>query len=132
MKYLLDTSTCIDIIKKKSQAVFAKLKGLEVGEVGVSAITYAELEYGVANSNDPPKNRLALTEFLGPLEIMDFPSQVAPLYGILRASLVRSGKIIGPFVLLIASHAIYLRAILVTSNIKEFSRVPELQIDNWV
>ena len=132
MKYLLDTNICIYMIKKRPQKVFAKFRQLSVGEVGLSVITYAELEYGVSHSHDPARNRIALSEFLAPLEILDFQVQVAPLYGTLRASLVRSGKMIGPLDLLIAAHALHLGATLVTNNLKEFSRIPDLKIDNWV
>lgn len=132
MKYLLDTNICIYIIKKSPQKVFAKFRQLSVGEVGLSAITYAELEYGVSHSRDPARNRIALSEFLAPLEILDFQVQVAPLYGTLRASLARSGRMIGPLDLLIAAHALHLGATLITNNVKEFSRVPDLKIANWV
>ena len=132
MKYLLDTNICIYLIKKSPQKVFARFRQLSVGEVGLSVITYAELEYGVSRSHDPARNRIALSEFLAPLEMLDFPVQAAPLYGTLRASLVRSGRMIGPLDLLIAAHALHLGATLITNNLKEFSRVPDLKIDNWV
>lgn len=133
MKYLLDTTICIYIIKKNPQKVFAKFRQLSVGEVGLSAITYAELEYGVSHSHDPARNRIALSEFLAPLEILDFPVQVAPLYGTLRASLARSRRrMIGPLDLLIAAHALHLGATLITNNLKEFSRIPDLKIADWV
>lgn len=131
MKYLLDTNICIYLIKKSPQKVFAKFRQLSVGEVGLSAITYAELEYGVSHSHDPARNRIALSEFLAPLEILDFQVQVAPLYGTLRAALVRSGRMIGPLDLLIAAHALHLGATLITNNLKEFSRIPDLKIDHW-
>ncbi|MBI3010103.1 MAG: type II toxin-antitoxin system VapC family toxin [Candidatus Omnitrophica bacterium] len=131
-KYLLDTNICIYLIKKRSPKVFARFQSLSVGEVGVSAITYAELEYGVAHSSDPAQNRMALSEFLAPLEILDFQAQVAPIYGVLRTSLVRTGKMIGPLDLLIAAHALHLGVILITNNIKEFSRIADLKIENWV
>ncbi len=132
MKYLLDTNICIYLIKKKPQKTFAKFQDLNVGEVGISAITYAELEYGVAHSSDPQQNRMALSEFLAPLELLDFQAPIAPLYGVLRTSLVRAGKMIGPLDLLIAAHALFLGAVLVTNNVKEFSRVADLRIENWV
>ena len=132
MKYLLDTNICIYVIKKSPQKVFAKFRQLSVGDVGLSVITYAELEYGVARSSDPARNRIALSEFLAPLELLDFPIQVAPLYGTLRTALVRSGRMIGPLDLLIAAHALHLGATLVTNNLKEFSRIPDLKIDHWV
>jgi len=132
MKYLLDTNICIYLIKKRPQKTFARFQHLTVGDVGISAITYAELEYGVAHSRDPSQNRIALSEFLAPLEILDFQAQVAPLYGALRTSLARVGKMIGPLDLLIAAHALHLGATLVTNNVKEFSRVSDLKLENWV
>jgi len=131
MKFLLDTNICIYAIKKKPKRVFEKVRERHVGEVGISAITYAELEYGVANSSDPRSNRIALLEFVGPLEVIDFQTQVAPVYGDLRAHLRRTGLLIGPLDLLIAAHAIHLGAILVTNNAREFSRVPHLKVENW-
>ena len=95
-------------------------------------MTYAELDYGLAHSSDPARNRAALSEFLAPLEILDFQSQVAPLYGTLRAALRCAGKMIGPRDLLIAARAVYVGAVLVTNHVKEFSRVPDLKIEHWV
>ena len=132
MKYLLDTNICIYIIKKKPEETFARFRKLKVGDVGISAITYSELAYGVANSSQPEKNTLALNEFLGPLEIVDFHAEVAPTYGLLRTHLKRKGKPIGPLDFLIAAHALHLGSILVTNNTKEFSRIPNLRIENWV
>lgn len=132
MKYLLDTNICIHLIKKSPSTVFAKFHRLTVGAVGISVITYAELEYGVAYSSDPTQNRIVLSEFLAPLEILDFPSHAAPIYGAIRASLVRAGRMIGPLDLLIATHALSIGAVLVTNNVKEFSRVADLKIENWV
>ncbi len=132
MTYLLDTNICIYLIKQQPQKAFARFRSLSVGDVGLSAITYAELEYGVAHSSDPSRNRIALSEFLAPLEILDFQAQAAPLYGTLRTALVRTGKMIGPLDLLIAAHALSLGVILVTNNVREFSRVPNLKVENWV
>ncbi len=131
MKFLLDTNICIYAIKKQPRRVFEKLSECQIGEVGISAITYSELEYGVANSSDPQSNKIALLEFIGPLEIIDFQAGVAPVYGDLRARLKRTGAMIGSLDLLIAAHAIHLGSILVTNNTREFSRVPHLRVENW-
>ena len=132
MKYLLDTNICIYLIKRKPPKTFARFQHVSVGDIGISVITYAELEYGVAHSSDPAQNRVALSQFLAPLEILDFQAAVAPLYGTLRASLARAGNVIGPFDLLIAAQAVYFGVTLVTNNVKEFSRVADLKIENWV
>jgi len=132
MKYLLDTNICIYIIKKKPPEVFARFREHRVGDVGISAVTYSELAYGVANSSRPEQNHLALEQFVAPLEIEAYPPQVAPVYGRIRAHLRRAGRPIGPLDQLIAAHALYLGSVLVTNNVDEFARVPHLNIEDWV
>ena len=132
MRYLLDTNTCIYIIKRSPAHVYERFKRLKIGDVGISAITYCELQFGVANSAKPERNLLALTEFLGPIDVLDFPSPAAPTYGSIRAHLQRAGTPIGNYDLLLAAHAIHLGLTLVTNNTKEFSRVPDLRIENWI
>ncbi len=74
MKYLLDTNTCIYIINRSPRQVYQHFQRLQVGDVGISAITFCELQFGVSNSQNPDKNQRALTTFLGPLDIIDFPA----------------------------------------------------------
>jgi tRNA(fMet)-specific endonuclease VapC len=131
MRYLLDTNTCIYIIKRSPPDVYDRFKQLHVGDVGVSAITYCELQFGVAKSSRPEENQRALTEFLGPLEVCDFPSAAAIVFGQIRAHLQGAGTPIGNYDLLIASHAVHEGFTLVTNNTKEFNRVPGLKIENW-
>jgi tRNA(fMet)-specific endonuclease VapC len=129
--YLLDTDTCIYLIKKKNPRALVKLQSMEIGTVGISSITLSKLEYGVARSTKPQQNKLALAHFLAPLEIMPFDDQAAAQYGPIRALLESNGTPIGPLDTLIASHALALDAIIVTNNIREFARVPKLVIENW-
>jgi tRNA(fMet)-specific endonuclease VapC len=132
MKYLLDTNICIYIIKKKPASVRAKFEEQVVGDIGVSSITIAELYYGVQKSQHPEKNRLALEQFLIPLAIADFDYYAAMISGNIRAILEQQGTPIGGLDLLIAAHALSLNLTLVTNNIKEFKRIPELKVENWV
>lgn len=132
MRYLLDTNTCIYIIKRSPEQVMHRFKRLRVGDVGVSAITVCELQFGVANSSQPERNQQALTEFLGPLEVMDFPAPAAVTYGEIRAHLQRSGRPIGSYDLLLAAHALHENLTLVTNNLREFARVPNLRAENWL
>lgn len=132
MRYLLDTNSCIYIIKRSPDHLYQRFKALRVGDVGVSAITCCEFQYGVANSTKPDENQLALTEFLAPLEVLDFPSAAAPLYGNIRAHLQRVGTPIGNYDLLLAAHARHEGLTLVTNNTKEFRRVPHLKVENWI
>ncbi len=131
MKYMLDTNMCIFLIKKKPARVLEAFKQLSVGDLCLSTITVAELEYGVAKSSSRSKNLAALASFLVPLEILSFSEQAARVYGEVRAELEKKGKIIGPYDLLIASHALSEGFTLVTNNLEEFQRVPGLSVDDW-
>ena len=131
MYYLLDTNICIYIIKKKPAEVFEKFKSLAIGDVGISSITLAELQYGIEKSSNSLKNREALEKFLTPIEIVDYGYEATVEYGIIRAELEKKGIPIGPLDTLIASHAKSLDVILVTNNVREFERIPGLKIENW-
>lgn len=131
MEYLLDTNICIYIIKKKPIHVFNKLLTIPIGSVGISSITLAELQYGIAKSSNPSKNEEALNRFLIPIEIIDFGTTATTEYGKIRAELERKGTPIGPLDMLIAAHAKSLNLILVTNNAKEFERIVGLKIENW-
>ena len=72
MRYLLDTNICIYIIKKKPPVVLKRVESKQPGEIAISTITLAELEYGIARSRYPDRNRVALLEFLIPFTILDF------------------------------------------------------------
>jgi len=132
MRYLLDTNTCIYIIKRSPEQVMLRFKRLRVGDVGVSAITVCELQFGVSNSSQPERNQRALTEFLGPLEILDFPVAASVVYGDIRTRLQRAGTPIGSYDLLLAAHALQRELTLVTNNVREFLRVPDLRTENWI
>ncbi len=132
LKYLLDTNICVYLIKKRPETVLRKLLRIPVLEVGISAITLSELEYGVAKSNYKEQNKLALAEFMAPLSIVPYNDTLAPLYGKTRALLEHKGIVIGPLDLLIAVQALAFNLILVTNNTKEFERILELKIENWV
>jgi len=131
MKYLLDTDICIYIIKKKPDKILRRLLKMRPEDIGISSITLSELEYGVQKSGNPERNRIALIEFLAPVDILHYDDMAAIEYGKIRTYLERQGKIIGSMDLLIASHASALGRALVTNNIKEFRRVPGLRVLNW-
>jgi len=131
IKYMLDTNICVYVIRRKPEHVIQRLQRLQVSDVGISSITLSELEYGVAKSLKPQQNKLALTEFLAPIEILPYDDMAARHYGELRAYLERQGTPIGSLDTLIAAHAVSLKCVLVTNNIAEFRRVPGLKIENW-
>ena len=97
----------------------------------ISSITLAELEFGACKSNNPLKNRAALTIFLADIKILPFDDKAATEYGDIRATLEMHGTPIGANDLLIAAHARSLQLILVTNNLKEFERVDGLKVENW-
>lgn len=131
MRYMLDTNICIYAIKHKPEKVFQKLQEVEPEDVCVSSVTYAELVHGVEKSVAVEKNRLALSMLLANIEILDFDVDAADCYGKIRADLEKKGTPIGPLDMMIAGHAQSLGYTVVTNNVKEFSRVMDLKIENW-
>jgi len=131
MIYMLDTNICIYAMKKKPEKVLLRLKEELDNGVCISSITLAELEYGMKHSSSPAKNEQALLRFLVPLNILPFGSSAATEYGEIRAYLQSQGTPIGSLDMLIAGHARAEKLILVTNNVGEFKRVPELEVENW-
>lgn len=132
MRYMLDTNTCIYIIKRKPSAVLDRFRRTKISQIGISSITLSELSYGVSKSSKPEQNQIALAQFIAPLEIMSYSHESAQYYGDLRAYLEKQGTPIGSLDMLIAAHALSIDCILVTNNEKEFNRIPKLKIENWV
>lgn len=132
MLYLLDTNICSYIIKKNPTRVFDKFKNYGTEDIAVSSLTLAEMQYGVAKSEYRQKAQRALDEFMRPLTVLDFNADAAVVYGEIRAHLTREGQLIGGMDMLIAAQAISANVTLVSNNMREFSRVPGLLIENWV
>jgi tRNA(fMet)-specific endonuclease VapC len=132
MRFMLDTDSCIALIKRKPVGILRKITSLGPGDVGISMITLAELRYGVAKSAQKERNSQALDEFLLPLEIADFDETAADAYGEVRAALEKAGTPIGPLDTQIGAHAFSLGAVLVTHNTCEFRRVPGLAVEDWL
>ena len=131
MRYMLDTNICIYAIKHKPEKVFQKLQEVESEDVCVSSVTYAELVHGVEKSAAVEKNRLALSVLLANIENLDFDVDAADCYGKIRADLEKKETPIGLLDMMIAGHAQSLGYTVVTNNVKEFSRVSNLKIENW-
>ncbi len=132
MEYLLDTNICVYLINKKNYKLIDKFESVDTENINISAITVSELEYGIAKSEYPNKNRLALNTFLTPLNILPYANHVAILYGEIRAYLEKRGQVIGPLDMLIGAHCLSLNLTLVTNNEKEFNRIPNLRVENWI
>jgi len=131
MKIMLDTDMCIHLIRQRPQAALDRFAAYLPGDIGVSAITVAELEYGVHKSARPRRNRQALELFLSPLQVAAFDRAATRTYGRLRTHLERRALPIGAMDMLIAAHALSADASLATSNEREFRRVPGLRVENW-
>lgn len=112
--------------------LLAALKKLKIHQVKLSAISLAELEYGVSKSHARDKNRHALINFATPFDIIEFNDTDAEVFGIIRANLEKRGLVIGPYDMQIAAQAITRDLVLVTNNTSEFSRIPNLKLENWV
>ncbi len=133
MKYLLDTNICIYVINEKPGQILRKFERYPVHEFAISSVTHAELQYGVAKSKQKNINQMALDEFLLPLTILSFHGErLVECYGEIRAFLESKGKTIGPLDTLIAAHALSLNLTIISNNIKEFSRIPNLKCVDWI
>ena len=132
MKVMLDTNTCIALIKRKPPQVIKRFNAYKVGEIGISWVTLAELEFGVAKSQHQEKNQAALDEFVLPLEIAYFNREAARVYGRVRSALEKKGAPIGALDVMIGAHALSLGVTLATNNTREFSRIKGLTVVYWL
>jgi tRNA(fMet)-specific endonuclease VapC len=132
MKYMLDTNICIGLIRQRPKKLIERLTDYEPGEVGISTITIAELAHGAQKSSQVEQNMSALEQFLLPIEIVDFDQEASLTYGFVRASLERGGNMIGSMDMLIGAHALSLGVALVTNNVDEFQRIPNLKVEDWM
>lgn len=132
MRYMLDTNILIYCIKHKPLEVYNRLQKCVDDDVCISSITYAELLHGIEKSKAVEKNRLALDLMLANIEILSFDSLAAEQYGKIKASLEIKGTPIGQLDTMIAGHAKSIDCTLVTNNTKEFIRVEDLKLENWV
>ena len=131
-RYLLDTNICIYIKKQRPPEVLARFEKLKAGEALLSVITYGELLYGAAKSQQRMQALNALQELTSLLPVLPLPEDAAEHYGQIRAALEAKGEIIGGNDLWIAAHAKAAGLIVVTNNEREFKRVKGLKVENWV
>ena len=130
MSYMLDTNICIFATKNNMDVITSIKRNFHKG-LFISVITLGELEFGIYNSTNIMKKRLAISDFLSNFDIMPFDGKAANEYGLIRADLKKRGCIIGGMDMLIAAHAKSMNMTLVTHNTKEFSRVEGLKIEDW-
>jgi tRNA(fMet)-specific endonuclease VapC len=130
-RYLLDTNICIYIRQKRPEEVLRRFQKLRPGEAVLSVITYGELLYGAAKSEQRGSALERLRELVNLLPALSLPETAGEAYGTIRAQLDSRGEMIGNNDLWIAAHAMAARLTLVTNNEREFRRVRGLKIQNW-
>ena len=132
MKFMLDTNIIAYAKNNRPESVLQRFMEHRPEDMCISAITMAELEFGICKSSKPAQNRLALMMFLSEIQVVPFDGKAAQEYGLIRAELTAKGTPIGANDLLIAAHARSLGLTLITNNGREFERVPGLTVENWV
>jgi tRNA(fMet)-specific endonuclease VapC len=130
VEYLLDTDTCVDLLRN-IPAVIDKLRTLAPDDCGISVVTSFELYAGAARARDPRREAQKVQALLNVIEEISLGPDVARRAGVLRFELESAGTPIGPYDLLIASHALVLDLTLVTANTQEFHHVPGLSLESW-
>jgi tRNA(fMet)-specific endonuclease VapC len=129
---MLDTNIIAYAKNNRPESVLQRFMEHRPEDMCISAITMAELEFGICKSSKPAQNRLALMMFLSEIQVVPFDGKAAQEYGLIRAELTARGTPIGANDLLIAAHARSLGLTLITNNGREFERVPGLTVENWV
>lgn len=129
-RYMLDTNMCIYLMKHHPPQVAERFARCYVGDVVMSAITYAELEYGVAVSAAPDQERVHLADLVADIPVAPFDAACGVAYGPIRVA-TRERKT-DHLDKLIAAHARALDVILVTNNTQDFARYPDLPLENWL
>lgn len=131
LKYLLDTNIVIYVLKRRPIEVL-KIFNTNASRMAISSITLSELIYGAEKSLNVDKNLEAIEEFISHLEVLPYDAKASQHYGQIKASLEKRGEIIGENNVHIAAHAISQGLILVTNNVREFQRVSNLALENWI
>ncbi len=129
-RYLLDTNMCIYLMRNQPEEVARRFAECYVGDVVMSAITYAELEYGVASSADPEREQANLAGLVEDIQVVPFDVAAGAAYGPIRLATRESKK--DHLDKLIAAHAVSLGATVVTNNLKDFAKYPGVIAENWL
>jgi tRNA(fMet)-specific endonuclease VapC len=134
MIWMFDTDILIYFVNRKPgfEQVARRMSGRSPGELRLSAITLAEVKFGIENGEFRAENRRALIDVLQLFQTEDLPSGAAQDFGEIKTALLRKGKAIGPYDMLIAAHARHIGATVVTNNERGFRRVPGLSVQNWL
>ena len=131
MRYMLDTNA-VSVVLRGHDGIDTKLNALESDDWCISAVTRAELRYGVARKPEARQLARLVSGFLEVATTAPWDADAADAHGKLRAVLRQAGTPIGDFDEMIAAHALALGCTLVTSNVQHFKRIKGLKVENWV
>jgi tRNA(fMet)-specific endonuclease VapC len=129
--YLLDTDICIYLLNNNPQQVVRRMQQIQMDEIAISSITVFELVHGALKSQKVTQNLNQIKQLSQMITVLNLDPNAAENAAKIRRELEVQGTPIGPFDILIAGQALSLNAILVTNNIREFSRVNGLKLENW-
>lgn len=132
-RYLLDTDTCIFLMRREVPALERRLQAVPLEQQAMSVVTLAELKYGVQAGSAARRrqNQAVLGQLLRHLAVLQWPLEATDHYAEIRHELKRRGAQLGAADLMIAAHARALGAVVVTHNLKDFSRVKGLVVEDW-
>lgn len=134
MIWMFDTDIMIYLINRRPgyERIARRMSGRSPGELRLSAITVSELRFGAANGEFRKENEAALEDLLDLFELEDLPCGAGEDFAEIKTALLSKGRPVGPYDMLIASHARRIAATVVTNNEREFRRVPGLPVENWL
>lgn len=130
LRYMLDTNFCIRVLRDRPPGMRERFNA-EAGSLCISTVVLTELLYGAAKSALPRHNRDQVEHFAARLEVLPFDQEAADHAADIRATLEREGRMIGGYDVLIAGHARSRGVIVVTHNMREFTRVDGLRCEDW-
>lgn len=131
LEYMLDTNICIYVLKNRLPILRDRFNR-EAERLCVSSITLSELRYGAEKSSRRADNMMAIEQLVARLDVLAFCSRAAAHHGELRAALERLGRPAGGYDMLIGAHARSEGLIVVTNNLREFTRMPGVRVENWL
>ena len=132
MKYFLDTNVIIDALKDKTELLRSHFEKVNSTDIYIPSIVIAELEYGALHSNNYERNKSLYELFIKEFAVIPFDRQCCESYGRIRQKLSEKGLVIGSNDMLIAATSIRYSAVLVTHNVREFSRIDGLVVEDWL
>ena len=131
LRYMLDTNLCIRVLRDRPQGLRERFNA-EAASLCISMVTLAELLYGAEKSQRSSETRREVERFAARLEVLPFDADAAAHYANIRADLERRGQVIGAYDMMIAGHARSRGLVVVTGNLREFTRVEGLRSEDWL